>query len=358
MTTKPPARLTDVARDAGVSIGTVSNVYNRPDRVREEVRIRVLEVADKLGYRGPDPRGRVLRAGKADAIGVVVPDDLNHFFLDPFARAFMAGIAEVCDQHGSSISLISAAAEARAARNVRNALVDGFIVHCLVDATRLVDLVRARRLPFVTVDIETDRDGHSVRTEDRAGARQAMAHLIAHGHRHIAILCMPLGRAMRSGRVRDLAVPSVRALVPRERLMGYEEALATVGLGLADTTIFETPNVPDRAAETARRLFETAPETTAVVCMSDVLAVAVIDAARRLGRRVPQDMSVIGFDDALIPHDGPPLTTVRQPIIEKGRLAAELLFADAGQPMARTVVADLIERGTTGPVPASAGAKA
>lgn len=351
MTTKPPARLTDVARDAGVSIGTVSNVYNRPDRVREEVRVRVLEVAEKLGYRGPDPRGRVLRAGKADAIGVVVPDDLNHFFLDPFARAFMAGIAEVCDQHGSSISLISAAAEARAARNVRNALVDGFIVHCLVDATRLVDLVRARRLPFVTVDIETDRDGHCVRTEDRAGAREAMAHLLALGHRRIGVLCMPLGRALRSGRVKDLSVPSVRALVPRERLIGYEEALSTVGLTLADAVIYETPNVPDRALDAARRLFEAAPDVTAVVCMSDVLAVAVVDAARRMGRNVPRDVSVIGFDDADIPHEGPGLTTVRQPILEKGRLAAEMLFAEASSPLTQTVVATLIERGTTGPAP-------
>ena len=126
--------------------------------------------------------------------------------------------------------------------------------------------------------------------------------------------------------------------------------MATAGLTLAQAVVFETPNEPERALETARKLYEAAPDVTAVVCMSDVLAVAAIEAARRMGRSVPGDVSVVGFDDADIPHPGPALTTVRQPILEKGRLAAEMLFADAAGPLTRTVQAVLIERGTSAAV--------
>src|SRR5689334_11771929 len=103
------AKLSDVARAAGVSQGTVSNVFNRPQLVREEVRERVRAVARKLGYRGPDPKGRLLRAGKVNAIGIATMEPLTYFFADPYAREVMEGIAEAASAHGSGISLVSAA---------------------------------------------------------------------------------------------------------------------------------------------------------------------------------------------------------------------------------------------------------
>ena len=96
-------KLADVARAAGVSQGTASNAFSRPEIVRPEVRQRVEECAEKLGYGGPDPKGRLLRAGKVNAIGVVVMDNLTYFFSDPFNREFMSGVAEVCDERGAGI---------------------------------------------------------------------------------------------------------------------------------------------------------------------------------------------------------------------------------------------------------------
>src|SRR4051794_6018495 len=103
------AKLSDVAEAAGVSKGTASNAFNRPELVREEVRERVLAAAKAIGYRGPDPKGRLLSAGKVNAIGVATVEPLSYFFADPFARVLMTGITEACDDSGTGISLVSAA---------------------------------------------------------------------------------------------------------------------------------------------------------------------------------------------------------------------------------------------------------
>lgn len=100
-----PIRLADVAKAAGVSHGTASNVFSHPEIVREEVRERVKAAADALGYTGPDPKGRLLRAGKVNAIGVATAQPLSYFFDDPFARVVMSGISEICDATGAGLSL-------------------------------------------------------------------------------------------------------------------------------------------------------------------------------------------------------------------------------------------------------------
>ncbi|RVA16870.1 LacI family transcriptional regulator, partial [Mesorhizobium sp. M7A.F.Ca.CA.004.11.2.1] len=104
-----PVRLADIAKAAGVSHGTASNVFARPEIVREEVRERVKAAAEAMGYGGPDPKGRLLRAGKVNAIGVATAEPLSYFFDDPFARVMMASISQACDATGAGISLVSGA---------------------------------------------------------------------------------------------------------------------------------------------------------------------------------------------------------------------------------------------------------
>ena len=130
-----PVRLADVAKAAGVSHGTASNVFSRPEIVREEVRERVKAAAEKLGYGGPDPKGRLLRAGKVNAIGVATAEPLAYFFDDPFARVVMSGIGEACDRTGAGISLVSAANDEQLAWNIRSAL--GRRLHRLLPGGRL-----------------------------------------------------------------------------------------------------------------------------------------------------------------------------------------------------------------------------
>ena len=195
------ARLSDVAERAGVSKATASNVFNRPQLVRAEVRERVLAAAEAIGYAGPDPMGRLLSAGKVNAIGVATAEPLGYFFEDPFARSMMKGITETCDANGIGISLISAASEDALAWSIKSAVVDGLILFCIEDTDRLVAAARERRLPFVTLAFgDTDDSVSVVGVDDVGGARLAAEHLTGLGHRRFAILSMEFGEEG-SGRV-------------------------------------------------------------------------------------------------------------------------------------------------------------
>ena len=223
-----PIRLTDVAKAAGVSHGTASNVFSRPAIVREEVRERVMAAAQKLGYAGPDPKGRLLRAGKVNAIGVATAEPLSYFFDDPFARVVMSGISQACDATGAGISLVSAVNEEQLAWNIQSALVDGFIVFCIEGGSRLVELTRERKLPFVALDFGFDDETiAAIGVDDVAGGRMAARHLAELGHRRFAVLSLPFvesGFGPASPQRVEAAVYSGT----RDRLRGYFEALARV----------------------------------------------------------------------------------------------------------------------------------
>jgi DNA-binding LacI/PurR family transcriptional regulator len=343
-----PIKLADIARAAGVSQGTASNVFNRPDLVRAEVRERVEALARDLGYHGPDPKGRLLRAGKVNAIGVVVMDNLTYFFDDPFNREFMAGLASVCDERGAGVALVSAIDEAAAAWNISSAVVDGFVIQCIEEGDRLIELARRRKLPFVAVDLDAGPGANSILIDDRAGARMAIDHLLGLGHRRFGILSLEIAGDGRTGPVdRERRQSAKQYGATRDRLRGYEEALTAAGIDIDSVPIIEAFNDRKGAPAGAAMLLDTAPNITAIVAMSDVLGLAAIKEARARGLAVPGDLSVIGYDDvAEAATSEPPLTTIRQPIAEKGRLAARMIF-DPGPPRKEVLPVELIVRGST-----------
>jgi DNA-binding LacI/PurR family transcriptional regulator len=347
--------LLDVARAAGVSRTTVSNAFNRPDQLSAELRQRVLATAWDLGYPGPNPMARMLWTGRAGAIGVVFSDRLTYAVTDPAAIALLEGIALVCDQEEAALLILSALDEEAARRVVRQAAVDGFIIYCLTTETGVINAVRERGEPVVAVDEPVFADAPAVGIADRAGARQAAQRLLELGHGHIAILAMetrpdryagPLDAARRAG--------SVYA-VTDERLAGYEDALRAAGLDLAAARVEERPcNNPRAAREATLGLLAERPRPTAILAMGDVFALAAIDAAKELGLRVPDDLSVVGFDDIPIASQlSPPLTTVRQPLVDKGRIAAELLFGRRQADKPIILPTELVVRSTTAPPPAT-----
>ncbi|HZP19117.1 MAG TPA: LacI family DNA-binding transcriptional regulator [Bauldia sp.] len=346
---KPVVRLADVARAAGVSQGTASNAFNRPDIVRPELRAKVEAAALSLGYAGPDPKGRLLRAGKVHALGVVVNNSLGYFFNDPFNREFMRGVAAVCDAEGAGLSLIASHDQKSAAWSIESAVVDGFILQCLEGGNRLVELARKRRLPFVAVDLYPGTDAGSIIVDERGGAQAAAEHLLGLGHRRFAILTLPLIDDGRTGPVDRSRRDATQYNTTRERLAGYAEALSAAGIAIDSVPIVESLN-DRRAEEGARMVLDAAPEATAILAMSDVLALAVLAEAVRRGRRVPQHLSVVGFDD--VPEAAasrPALTTVHQPIMEKGRIAAGMILSGATERVAlRTALA---VRDSTAPPP-------
>ena len=340
-------KLADVARAAGVSQGTASNVFSRPEIVRPEVRQRVEASARKLGYSGPDPKGRLLRGGKVNAIGVVVSEKLTDFFDDPYNREFMAGIAEVCDERGAGVSLISAADERAVAWSIESAVVDGFVLQCVEDGSRLIDLARRRKLPFVAIDSDAAPDMSSLNVDHRAGARLAAEHLLKLGHRKFGVLSLEVmcdGKVGRVERARRLAAEDS---VSRDRFRGYEDAFVAAGISIDDVPIMESANDREAGAAMAAALLDAAPDITAVLAMSDILALSVMTVAKERGLVVPRDLSVVGFDDiAEAAAASPPLTTINQPIVEKGRRAAHLIF-DRGAPRKEVLPVELVVRGST-----------
>lgn len=343
-------RLIDVAEAAGVSRGTASNVFNRPHLVRAELRERVMAAAETMGYRGPDPKGRLLRAGKVNAIGVVTAEPLSYFFDDPFARVLMSGISEGCDAAGAGIALVSAVNERKFAWNVRSAVVDGFILFCIEAGPRLVELTRERQLPFVALELGIDDPTISaVGVDNFAGAAVAARHLGELGHRRVAILSIPFV----DDRYGPVSLAQVRAAVysdARDRVDGYLAGLRAFGIDAAGVPIMETQNEPVSVHAALEHLFGTGTPPTAILAMSDRIALLALDWLQARGIAVPEDVSLIGFDgvpDAALARPG--LTTIAQPIAEMGRRAVGMILDGGGQIRRETLPVALVPRASTAP---------
>ena len=343
-------RLLDIARAAGVSRSTASNVFSNPERVRPKVRQRVERIAEEMGYLGPDPKGRLLRDGKVNAIGIIptggwgVADSVKN----PSMQLVLQGVGEACDEVGANLVVMSDIG--RNGASVRTALVDGFILSRLEHLKEIED-ARLRRLPFVVVDADAGPDVNSVRADARAGCREAGRHLIALGHRRFAIMSFLRGfgpavyHPPKAGRGFGLS----GMLLDQEKMLGYADALAEAGISIDAVPVVQAQPW-DRDA--AAFLLDKAPDATAILSMMDMQAIAVMKEARRRGREVPRDLSVIGYNDiAEAATSDPPLTTVSGMQVEKGRAAARLLFA-GGPPRQELLPADLVLRASTGPAPA------
>ena len=345
-----PVRLADIAKAAGVSHGTASNVFSRPEIVREEVRERVKAAAEAMGYGGPDPKGRLLRAGKVNAIGVATAEPLSYFFDDPFARVMMASISQACDATGAGISLVSAANNEQLAWNIQSALVDGFIVFCVEGGSRLVELARERKLPFVALDLASE-DGAvaAIGVDNIAGASLAARHLTDLGHRRFAVLALPFADG-RTGLVSPEQVRAAAYAGTRDRLTGYLQELSRVGVDTSKVPVYETANDAATTRAGLETIFAAKEPPTAVLAMSDRMALVALEwlSARKLS--VPKDVSVVGFDG--VPEAAasePPLTTIAQPIAEMGRLAVKAILENDGGVSRHQLPVELIVRASSAP---------
>lgn len=345
-----PIRLADIAKAAGVSHGTASNVFSRPEIVREEVRERVKAAAEAMGYAGPDPKGRLLRAGKVNAIGVATGEPLAYFFDDPYARAMMASISTACDATGAGIALVSASNEEKLAWNIQSALVDGFILFCIEGGSRLVELTRERKLPFVALELGFDDDTVSaIGVDNVAGGRMAARHLAELGHRRFAVLSLQFADG-RTGLVSPEQVAAAVYTGTRDRLSGYFEVLSSFGVDTAKVPVYETENDEASTRAGLETIFAGSEKPTAILAMSDRMAMIAIEWLAARGIAVPGDVSIVGFDG--VPGAAlcdPALTTVAQPIAEMGRRAARAILDFDGKVLREILDVELIVRASAGP---------
>lgn len=345
-----PVRLRDVARAAGVSQGTASNVFNRPDIVRPEVRERVLEAARKLGYGGPSLTGRLLRAGKVNAIGVAAIEPLSYFFDDLWARQLLTNISDICDEQGAGVALVSAISDERLDWNIQTAVVDGFILLCVEGGERLVELTRQRQVPFVALAIGAeDPTIPAIGVDNVGGARAAAEHLTGLGHRRFAILSTALDD-FHVGAVSREEVQKARYSTSRDRAIGYWQAFEAAGIDPDSAPIFETQESAESTFACMEAMFAEGERPTAILAMSDKVAMYAIDWLFRHGINVPSDVSVVGFDG--VPESAvstPKLTTLAQPMAEIARRAVAAAMGEEPVEGRLILPGELVVRESTAP---------
>lgn len=347
----------DVAKAARVSQAAVSYAYSGSPRVSAQVRDKIFTVAHDLGYTGPNIAGSSLRSGRIGTVGVLVPGSLALAVEDPSTMLLMKGIVEVGELADVALTLlpVDASALSDGARPTKPAalrgLVDGVVLHCLPDDHPAVSAVVARHTPAVAIDSPRLPAIPYVTIDHRAGGFEQMNHVLALGHRRIGVITDRVGAVSAPGLHDRFDASAATETYLRERLMGYVDACRGAKVAADDLLVVEAAGIGMHSGvEAAEQLIDLDP--TAIVATSDVHAAAAIQVLTRRGLRVPDDVSVIGFDDApLAELIG--LTTIHQPLVDKGRTAATMLLdVIAGQRRRRSVKkTELKVRATTGPPP-------
>ena len=339
-----PVTIRDVALRAGVSTATVSRVLAGIGNSRPGTAAAVMAAADELGYR-PSGIARSLRMRRTRTLGLIVTDILNPFFPELVQAADLAARSL-----GYSILLGSAAYDQHRAMHYLNLMADHRVDGLIIASSQLSDeswaWLLASPVPAVVVNAEPPDLPLAVITSDNeAGGRIAVEHLVGLGHRRLAYVD---------------GAPDFTAAVPR--LIGFRRACAAAGLSTDDCPIVRGKGLFESGEGAVAELLATGADVTAIVCYNDVTAIGVLRALRAAGRRVPEDISVIGFDDiAAASWVVPGLTTVGQHKADMGRLAVEQLVArlDHEEPWVSGIVRlpmELRARESTGPAPTGAPA--
>lgn len=347
--------LDTIAQRVGVSRATVSNAYNRPDQLSTALRARIIATAEQLGYAGPDPVARSLATQRTGSVAFMLCDGLSSAFSDPALSIMLDALSATVDSGDRSLLLMPGiGGDGPRAQSVIRAHTDVVVAYSLPDDAPALAAVRQRDLPLVVVDQPDLPGAASVQVDDHRGAHLAGTHLAELGHRRVGVIALGLSADGVHGPVSPQRIAQAHFRVTLDRIAGYRKALGEHGIVADEAPVWEAQgSAREYGREGARWLFGLDPRPTAVLCMSDELALGAIRAATELGLTVPDDVSIVGFDDTpAASWSDPPLTTVRQDLVAKGRHAGELALrlldgARPGRPV--TIGVDLAVRGSTAP---------
>jgi DNA-binding LacI/PurR family transcriptional regulator len=306
--------LEEVAALAGVSRATVSRVVNGSPRVSQSARDNVEQAIATLGY-VPNRAARSLVTKRADSVALVVSESETRFFSDPWFAVVARSMAVALADTEMQLVLViaqSAKQRERLERYLLNGHVDGVVLVSLHGRDPLPRQLVAAGVPTVLVGRPVDDiDVAYVDADNKGGAESAVRHLLERGRSRIATIAGP----------QDMSVG-------RDRLAGYELALRGAGLPVAEDLIGEADFSEEGGAEAMRALLGREPGLDAVFAASDLMAAGALRTLRKAGRRVPDDVALVGFDDLVTSqHTEPPLTTVRQPLADMGREMTTMLLA-------------------------------
>lgn len=308
-----PNRITifEIAKRAGVSRSTVSRVINNDANVNSNTRERVQTVMQKFNYQ-PNAAARSLAAGRTRILGLVIPMGVGALFSDSYFPLLIQGIYAACNQHDYStmLWLTEPEHEQRTIRQIlHSGLIDGVIVASATIKDPLIEALASSDIPFVLVGRYPGKGQLSyVDVDNRKSARDAVLYLIHLGYTKIATIAGPQNH-----------------FAGVDRLDGYKDALRSRGIVIDPKLIVEADFGEDGGYEAMQKLLPRTPQ--AIFCASDAIALGALRALREAGKRVPEDIALVGYDDLpLAARTEPALTTVSQPIGRAGVIAAEMLM--------------------------------
>jgi LacI family transcriptional regulator len=325
----------DVAEQAGVSLTTVSHVINRTRFVSLDVTERVMSAMDQLNYR-PNELARSLRRGHTRTLGLILPDSANPYFAEIGhaieVAAYESGYNVIlCNTHGVEQK------ESHYINVLRNKQVDGIIFVATGDKTNSISQTLGDDFPVLLVDrelvgVSTD----VIIVNNYQGGYLATQHLLNLGHTKIACISGP-------SRIRPSS----------ERISGYTQALEQAGVNVNPDYFRMGDFHPNSGYQAALELLNLADPPTAIFACNDLMAIGVIRAGMEMGRKVPDDLALVGFDNIeLAAYTIPPLTTISQPIEEMGEIATQLLIKriheDKSEPRRELLPVELVVRGSCG----------
>lgn len=328
----------DIAKAAGVSVTTVSRALNGYSDVSEKTRQKIMNLAKELNY-SPNTLARGLVMNKSKTIGLLVSGLNRESEKDQITFSVLSGINECASELDYDLVLFNTNSSKQREKTYtqlcRERRVDGAIIQGIkTDDPYLEDVVNSD-IPCVLIDypIESENVGH-VTTDNKLGAKKAVKHLIELGHHKIA---MVNGHS--------------KAFVSKMRLEGYIEALQEAGIEYKKEWVVNGMFEEETGKEEAKKLLQNYPEITAIFSASDLMALGILEGAREIGRTVPNDLSLVGYDDILLAgYSNPPLTTISQNIFQLGYQAANLLIKmleGTLEPHVITLGTKLVERQST-----------
>ncbi len=352
--------LARVAEVAGVSVSTASLAFSGAGPITTETRDKVLAAAAELGYTGPNPLGRQLRSGRSGIVGVVIGDHLGRAFRDPVSVQVLDGLADVLGEERLGVLLIPGVCAGTDGPGpvtvdplVESAAMDvAVLVWGVLSADPTLDALQRRGVPVVVGEGRAVEDAPLVGIDDRAGTADAVRHLVELGHTRIAEITLPFGRDERSGPVDAARLARVDRAPTRNRLAGVRDVVEPVLTWETPASLVEHGR--DAATEILGAWVPASERPTAIIAHSDLRAAGAVIAARELGLRVPDDVSIAGFDGIDLPWLSPDvLTSVHQPLRAKGAALGQAVIGllAGAEPTTTTLDVGLTIGTTTGPAP-------
>ncbi|MFD5214085.1 LacI family DNA-binding transcriptional regulator [Microbacterium sp. NPDC058345] len=319
------ATIADVARAAGVSTSTASVVFSGKVNVVDATRQKVLAAAAELGYAGPDPRAASLRLGRSGIVGVVLGGELRHAFLDPVTTVMMDGLSDALAEVSTGLLLLRDDPRPGEAPAIADAPVDAVVlIGCTPSVRSSLEIVQRRGLPVVVIEGDAGEGVPQITLDNRDASAAIARHLSQLGHVRVATVTLAPDVGRERGPLTPARLATATVDVTLDRLAGFREVYPDAPAVAAAGSLIDEGMIAARALLTDADGALRADRPTAIVAQSDLLAVGAIHAAEELGLRVPEDLSVVGFDG--IAADGlgsQQLTTIVQPAVEKGRAAGE-----------------------------------